>query len=150
MSDAPLPIADDELLYRRVRREDYRWQPDGTPLALSVAFADRRYRPSVNRAALCNYDPSVLVAAPTDGVVGIHAAEVRATDEIVQNDAHGRPLRAYLADVEPVPLPDNLAHAEIVLHPDCDTVSVFRKLCTRLARLANARPWELYPPPLTD
>ena len=92
MSIAP-PVTDNELLYRRARREEYRRQPDGTPLVLSVAFADRRYRPSVNRALLCGHDPTTLVVAVTDGVVGIRTAEVRATDEIVQNDAHGRPLR---------------------------------------------------------
>ena len=146
MSAPASPVTDDELLYRRVRSEDYRWQADGTPLVLSVAFADRRSRPSVNRASLCGHDPTVLVVAPTDGVVGILVADVRATDTVVQNDARGRPLHAYLVDIEPVPLPDNPAHAEIFLHPDCDTVSVFRKLCTRLARLANARPWELIPP----
>jgi hypothetical protein len=41
--------------------------------------------------------------------------------------------------------PDNPAHAEIHTIPDCPDKKVFRKLCERLAQLANERSWEIEP-----
>lgn len=144
------PVADDELLYRRVPAGCYARQPDGTLLILSVAFADRAFRPSVDRAALRGHDPRGMVAAPTDGVVGVVAADVRATDSVDQRDAKGQLVRVLYVDVEPVPLPENPAHAEIFVRPDCPTQGVFRKLCNRLARLANERAWAVRPGVTSD
>lgn len=138
-------VADGEVLYRRVPRQYYTVAPDNTLKVTSQAFAERNQRPSVNRADLCNHDPVPMCNGPTDGVVSIVTKDVRDTDTVVQNDARGRPIQIYYVDVDPAPLADNPAHAEIYVQPQCPTPNVFRKLCTRLARLANERAWEVYP-----
>jgi hypothetical protein len=49
---------------------------------------------------------------------------------------HGTTGQEYGVDVEPVPLPDNPAHAEIFGRPPFDTDKVFERIKQALARLA--------------
>jgi hypothetical protein len=146
-----IPVADEETLYRRVPRVAglYLVQADGSVKISSAAFSDRSFRPSVDRAELCRYDPSKTQHELSDGVVSVVTRNVRSIDTVVQNDTVGNPIQAFSVDVEHVPilnhstLPDNPAHAEIFMNPSCPNKSVFRKLAERLAQLANERPWEI-------
>lgn len=139
-------VKDDELLYRRVqaRRKLKVRQPDGTFRVSSQAFNDRYYRPSVNRAELCNYDPRLVQFEPTDGVVSLVTRDVRAIDHLIQYDSKQQPIQKYNVDVEHVPEPDNFAHAEIYMIPTTENPkAVFHKLIERLAQLASQRAWEI-------
>lgn len=123
----------------------YAWDADGTVRITSQAFSDRRYRPSVDRAKLRNYSPRLCLLAESDGVVSVITHAVRTIDTVVQNDKHGKPMQIFEIDVEAVPivndsaLPDNPAHAEIYMKPECSDKRVFRKLCERLAQFASER-----------
>jgi hypothetical protein len=138
-------VKDDEILYRRIQagRNLKVSLPDGTFRLSSQAFSDPNYRPSVNRAELCNYDPKHTQMKPTDGVVSLVVHEVRAIDSIVQNDPKGQPIQTYNVDVEHVPEPENVAHAEIYMKPTTENRKVFHRLIERLAQLASQRPWEI-------
>lgn len=146
-----IPVEDDEVLYRRVPRKEglYVATPDRKIRVSSAAFSDPGYRPSVDRARMCGNDPRKTQQDVTDAVVSVVTRDVRGIDTVVQNDSNGRPIRAFCVDVEHVPvfdhpvLPDNHAHAEIYLIPEVSNKSVFRKLCERLSKLANERPWEI-------
>jgi len=146
-----IPVADDEVLYRRVPRVEglYIIQAGGTIKVSSAAFSDRSFRPSVNRAELCHNDPGETQRDPSDGVVSVVAGDVRSIDTVVRNDGKGNLIQAFGVDVEHVPiinhpeLPDNPAHAEIYLIPTSSNKAVFRRLCERLTQLANERPWEI-------
>jgi hypothetical protein len=142
MADSPVtPVAvgDDELLYRAVRAGFVRRMGDGELRISSQAFADRMMRPSVDRAPLRNFDPSLTRFNPSDGVVSVTARDVRSINA-TRNDANGNPVQEYVADVEPVPLPDNPAHAEIFGRPGFDNDKVFRRVCEALTRVIR---WEI-------
>lgn len=134
-------VKDDEILYRRVQAGKNRKvpQPDGTFRLSSQAFGDPNYRPSVNRAELCDNDPAKVQLNPTDGVVSLLTYEVRATDTVILYNQN-RVIQSYNIDVEHVPEPDNFAHAEIYMTPPTRSQGVFRRLQERLARLAK---WEI-------
>lgn len=146
-----IPVADEEVLYRRVPRVEglYAVQADGTLKVSSAAFSDRSFRPSVNRAELSHNDPEKTQRDPSDGVVSVITHDVRFINSVVQNDAKGNLIQIFRVDVEHVPilnhaeLPDNPAHAEIFLIPTSSNKTTFRKLCERLAQLASERPWEI-------
>ncbi len=147
------PVVDDEILYRRVPqgKNFYITQANGTVKFSSQAFADRSFRPSVDRAELCHYDPTWTQRDASDGVASVVTRDVRSIDTVVQNDEKGNLIRVFCANVEHVPiinhaeLLDNSAHAEIYLIPSCTNKAVFRKLCERLAQLVGERPWEIEP-----
>jgi len=86
-----IPVADDEVLYRRVPRVEglYIIQAGGTIKVSSAAFSDRSFRPSVNRAELCHNDPGETQGDPSDGVVSVVAGDVRSIDTVVRNDGKG-------------------------------------------------------------
>ena len=140
------PIADDEILYRRVPNDTTFYKVvDGKIQVSSQAFSDRNFRPSVDRAKLRENDPRHTQRKPSDGIVSVITQDVRAIHGLVQND---KEARSFTVDVEHAPIfndpvePDNPAHAEIHTIPMCDK-KVFRKLIERLAQLAKARPWEM-------
>jgi len=142
-------IADDEILYRRVQagRGLYKVLPDGRVQFSSQAFLDPRKRPSVDRAILQNYEAQRSKIDRSDGVTSIVAHEVRAIKDLVRYDEKGKVIvHIFAVDVEPVPLLDNQAHAEIVMHPAfAVNDGAFKKLRERLAILANQRQWAAPP-----
>jgi hypothetical protein len=146
-----IPVADEEILYRRVPRVEglYLVQAGRSIRVSSAAFSDRSFRPSVDRAELCHHDPTKTQRESSDGVVSVVTNDVRSIDTIVQNDGKGNLILTFRVDVEYVPilnhptLLDNPAHAEIFLIPTSSNKAVFRRLCERLAQLANERPWEI-------
>ena len=143
-------VDDGELLYRRIPagRKLYKYRIDGTIEISSQAFTDRQFRVSVDRAALCGNNPRHTLGNVPGGVVGLVCREVRNLDDLARNDQKGAIIQRFRIDVEPAPLPENLAHAEIYAIPpftDADSKGAFHRLCRRLARLAETRPWEILP-----
>jgi hypothetical protein len=120
-------VADDEILYRSVRRDQIIPVEGGVRLS-SQAFTDRHMQVSVDRAKLRNHDPRNCQMSPTDAVVSLRVSDVRGS-------LPGCP--EYEIDVRPDPLPDNPAHALIYAQPQYANPSVFRKLRERLALLAR-------------
>jgi hypothetical protein len=109
-------VEDDELLYRRVTPNHWKPKKDGSGFYLSSqAFADPQRRPSVDRAMLCEFDPAYTQQDSANYVLSLLAGEVRGIDTVVRY-ANGVPVDHYAVDVEPVPIDDNDAHAEIYAH----------------------------------
>lgn len=141
-------VDDDEILYRRIAasRNLFKIRTDGTIEISSAAFGDRELRISVDRAKLCNYNPGYTLGNESGVVVGLVAGKVRNIDGITRNDHKGKAIEQFKIEVEPVPLPDNPAHAEIYAIPafiETDAKAAFHRLCRRLARLAEAGQWVL-------
>ncbi len=132
-------VADAECLYRSVKKDHC--QADPVHKVTSGAFLDPQYRPSVDRAHLRNHDPSRTLQDPTDGIVMLVTAEVRAIEGVRRS----APDVTYRVDVEPRPEPGNPAHAEIYLDPAPPNRGAFDKLRLQLARLANKREWAIKP-----
>lgn len=132
-------VEDDETLYRSVVPNLWKQKNYGEFYLSSQAFADRRQRPSVDRAKLCGHDPSYARFRPSDYVCSLITRDVRAIDTVVRHDKKGVPQVRHNVDVEPVPLPDDPAHAEIYAVPEISGGRLFERLLERLAYLAR---WE--------
>ncbi len=137
-------VSEDEVLYRCVRRQ-YIEVVNGGAWLSSLAFSDPRFRPSVDRAMLRNSDPKQTQVDESDAVVSMIAVEVRGIGTVVQRSEKGNAVLRRAVDVEPVPLPNNPAHAEIYGTPEFATKGVFKKLSLALAQIAR---WEILPPDL--
>jgi|SRR5579883_1192476 len=143
-------IQDEELLYRRISagRGLYAFGEEGTIEISSAAFSDREFRISMDRAKLCGNDPGYTLRGEKGGVVGLFVGEIRNIEGLARNDQKGRAIQQFSIDVKPAPLENNPAHAEIyALLPftHADRKAAFRRLCQRLAYLAEARGWEIVP-----
>lgn len=137
-------VYNDEILYRRIsaHRKLYKIKNDGTIEISSEAFSDRQLRVSVDRAKLCNNNPRYTLGSEPGIVVGILTSDVRNMDGLSRNDQKGNPLVQFKIDVEPVPLLENPAHAEIFAIPafsNADRRGAFHRLCRRLVRLAEEK-----------
>jgi len=144
-------VDEDEILYRRILagRKLYNYKTDRTIKISSMAFTDREFRVSVDRAKLCNNNPRYTKGDEPGGVVSLVARDIRSINELTRNDPKGRPIQLFKIDVATAPLQGNPAHAEIYAIPeftDADEQGAFHRLCKRLARLAEARQWEILPP----
>jgi len=153
----PAYVADNEELYRRILANPlcYERQPNGVIRVTRAAFNDPKMRPSVDRARYCGYDPaytqrgdprcredggSGVQAGSRCGVVSLMTQNLRLIGQITSGDP-SQPTE-HTVDVEYAPLPDNIAHAEIVTHPPIGKENAFRRLRTALAQIAK---WEIYP-----
>ena len=137
-------VHNDEILYRRIsaRRKLYKIKNDGTIEISSEAFSDRQLRVSVDRAKLCNNNPRYTLGIEPGVVVGLLANDVRNLDGLTRNDQKGNPLIQFRIDVEPIPLLENPAYAEIFALPafeNADRRGAFHRLCRRLVRLAEEK-----------
>jgi hypothetical protein len=129
-------VAENETLYRAIMN-DPRMLPidnQGIQRISTSAFNDAGRRPSVDRAILC---PAGAIDTRNrfsqgSGVLSLVAADVRAISTV-----HGSTGQVYGVDVEPVPLPENAAHAEIFGRPPFDTDKVFDRIKQSLARIAT-------------
>ena len=129
-------VADVEILYRALA-PDPRMLPidaEGNRRISSNAFNDAGRRPSVDRALLCPGGPeeSRTRFRPGSGILSLSASDVREISVV-----HGGTGQVYGVDVEPVPLAQNLAHAEIFGRPPFDTDKVFDRIKQALARIAS-------------
>ena len=137
-------VHNDEILYRRIsaHRKLYKIRTDGTIEISSEAFSDRQLRVSVDRAKLCDNNPRFTLGNEPGVVVGLLTSDVRNLEDLTRNDQKGNPLVQFKIDVEPVPLSDNPAHAEIFAIPafeNADKRGAFHRLCRRLVRLAEEK-----------
>lgn len=129
-------VDDHELLYRAIRPDAnlLTYNEDGTLRISSNAFNDALRRPSVDRASLCIDGPAEcqMRFAPGSGILSLLTEDVRAISA-----THGVTGIIYCADVEAVPLPNNVTHAEIFGKPPFDTDKVFVRIKHSLARIAQ-------------
>ena len=135
-------VSDEEILYRRIsiHRNLYKVKPDGTVEISSAAFSDRELRVSVDRARLCDNNPRHTLGNEPGIVIGLLTYDVRNVKDLTRNDSAGKPSQSFKVDVEPVPLPENAAHAEIFAIPqfvEGDKKGAFHRLCRRLVRLVE-------------
>lgn len=141
-------VGDEEILFRNISfaHNQCKKNADGSWHLSSQAFSDRSFKPSVDRAVLCNTNPFHTQKSEKDGVVSVVTIDVRATATVIQNDAKGNPIQTHAIDVTPDPIqPHNLAHALITASPEYGTPKVFRKLLERLQFLAQSRGWLIEP-----
>lgn len=149
-------VEDDEILYRSISIKRSQCVPNGVGgyRLSSQAFTDSSQKPSVDRACLCDNDPTRAQKSPTDGIVSLIAREVRSIKNFNQTK-DGKPLQdesgqelMHVFDVIPDPIttpPENPAHALIVTSPSYASRSAFNRLIERLARIAETRGWIITP-----
>lgn len=117
----------------------------------SQAFLDRQYKVSVDRAKLCNFDPTKTQQKNENAVVSLLTEDVRQIDTVIERNQKGKCVEKHRIDVIPDALEDNEAHALIVPDPECQKPKqVFRKLIDAPARLANERGWAICPLEIRD
>ena len=130
------PVLDAETLYRAIRSDArlLTLDSEGRPRISSMAFNDPGRRPSVDRAALCPGGPAETRDrfSPGSGVLALMARDVRTL-----TTTHGGTGIIYGVDVEPVPLQENAAHAEIFGRPPFDSDKVFERIKQALTRIAS-------------
>jgi hypothetical protein len=128
-------VDDNEILYRCVKPVHWKRRENGEFYLSAQAFTDRNYRPSVDRAKLCSYDPSYTQREETDYICTLLTEDIRAIETVVKYH-DSQPVEQHAIDVDPVPLHDNAAHAEIYAHPQISSRSVFRRLQESLVGLS--------------
>jgi hypothetical protein len=147
-------VANEEILYRRVPSgmRLYQFLPDGSIQIEPTAFEDRECRISVDRAELCPnkaYDTfNRSTKGQEDGVASLVTRDVRSTEGLISTYGDQGVIQEFTVDIEHMLIPENDAHAEIHGNPEFsrrDKKKAFRKLCHRLAALAEARGWEIVP-----
>ncbi|MFJ1212933.1 hypothetical protein [Burkholderia pyrrocinia] len=144
-------VQDDEHLYRRVPNLPTMFKVESDKLRLSSSvFNDPESstgekRPSVDRAKLRNYDPVQSKTAPTQGIVGLLAADVRLIKDAKKTDDKGNVEYVHEVDVVPNPLPGNDAHALVTVSPTFESRRPFDRLKECLARLAERQGWLVEP-----
>lgn len=139
-------VHDDEILFRRVEndKKNFYIHEDGVTRVTYSAFSDSSKQISVDRAELCNHNPSHTQKRPENGVVQLTAGEVR----VIGNIEHGETKNPYEFDVIPDPiighpqLEDNLAHALIWPDPEKLSKGAYTKLRHALAFIAS---WLILP-----
>ena len=149
-------VEDDEILYRSVsfKRNQCVLDENGAWRLSSQAFTDSSLKPSVDRACLCEHEPSRAQKSPEDGIASLIALEVRNIKDFKQTnngkpltDENGQELR-HAFDVIHDPIttqPENPAHALIIATPGYSGKSAFKRLIERLARIAEKRDWLITP-----
>ncbi len=141
-------VRNEEELYRSVRGEieydEYSVNDAGKYIVQPAAFRDRHKRPSVDRAELRNFDPSLSKLSDTDGIVSLVTGEIRFLPKV---DIE---LADHTIDVIYTPISENPAHSEISMTPTYRISNnrekkAFKSLQKALARLANLKGWTLKP-----
>ena len=142
-------VEDSEELYRRVASGfNYcKKTEDGWHVSAS-AFGDREQKVSVDRASLCDNDPTRTQIELADGIALLIAGEVRRISRqgLNPNRNDGEPkLLTYNIDVIHRPTHENPAHTQVEPSPPYKTGNVFKKIREALALLAAKRPWLIEP-----
>ena len=141
-------VRDEEKLYRSVRGEieydEYSINDAGEYIVQPAAFRDRHRRPSVDRAELRGFDPSLSKLSNTDGIVSLITGEVR---RLPKEDIQ---LADHTIDIIYMPTMENFAHSQIMMAPTCSISKTrekkaFKSLQKALARLVNQQGWTLKP-----
>ena len=141
-------VLNEEDLFRSIRDEAQHFGCDsrGALTRLSVsAFNDREKRPSVDRACMRHGGASESRKSPTDGVVVVVAAEIRAIRGVTTLDRKGNVAQHHDVDVLHDPEPDNHSHALVLAAPHVASESAFKRLKEALCRIAERRGWAFRP-----
>ncbi len=112
-------VRDDEVLYRSVRGqygEEYSYEDRKLNIS-SEAFRDRERKPSVDRAELKEFNPSLSKRSYTDGIVILITEDVRSIGSVKTKTNNGDAV-IHAVDVTYDPTPDNPAHSKIVVNPE--------------------------------
>lgn len=135
-------IESGEWLYRAVYANEVVRREDGSVEVKAEAFRDQHYRPSVDQASLREFEPHRTrdYFGADRAVVTLTAAQVRSISPLADYDSKGREVEGPQVDVEPVPLEDNRAHAEIFGKPAIHRDKLFKRLRLSLSRLAEQHP----------
>ncbi|MDE0425272.1 MAG: hypothetical protein OXI94_14920, partial [Gemmatimonadota bacterium] len=145
-------VRNDELLYRSVRSEsevEEYFFDRGKLIIRPAAFNDKGKKPSVDRAELREFDPSLSKLNETDGIVSLIAGDIRGIKE-VKTKAEDKNV-VHAVDVIYDPTPENSAHSQIIVAPEffgtgSKQKRTFKKLRIALATLATENGWTLEPP----
>ncbi len=134
MADTVNDIADEEILYRSVRQEEYRLEA-GQLIIQSTAFNARSQRISFDRALLRTAEESRK--ADDQAVFSVTAAEVRSIE-----GARIQSSSLYYVEVVASPIENNSAHAHVEAIPHQETMPPlsaegFKRLKRELAKLAQ-------------
>jgi len=148
-------VRDDELLYRSVRSEsevEEYFFDRGKLIIRPAAFNDKRKKPSVDRAELREFDPSLSKLNETDGIVSLIAGDIRSIKEVETKAEDRSVVHAVdvIYDPNPESDPENYAHSQIIVAPEffgtgSKQKSTFKKLRVALATLATENGWTLEP-----
>ena len=142
------PVRNDETLYRSVRidpkYDEYYYNDAGELVIQPAAFNDKNKKPSVDRAELNGYDPSLSKLSRTDGIVSLITSNVRA---IPDEDCT---IADHIIDVIYAPTMRKSAHSQITMTPKHPVTNsrrnkVFKKLRYALAHQATEKGWTLAP-----
>ena len=145
-------VRNEEELYRSVRgklEEEYSYGPKGNLQISSEAFRDRDRKPSVDRAELRGYDPTLSKLSDTDGVISLMTADVRAIG-IVKTKIQNEDAVVHAVDVVYAPTSENPAHSLIIVKPEFfgsknKQRNTFKLLQFALAELAEKNGWTVKP-----
>ncbi len=145
-------LQDDEVLYRSVRGElnnEYSYDDTNKLIISSQAFGDRNKKPSVDRAKLRAYDPSLSKLSDTDGIISLMTGEVRAIGKVKTKNQNVDVI-VHAVDVVYAPTPENPAHSQITVNPEFfgsrnKQRNAFKLLQLALAELATKNGWTLEP-----
>ena len=145
-------VQDDEVLYRSVRGElnnEYSYNDTNKLVISSQAFRDRNKKPSVDRAKLRAFNPSLSKLSDTDGIISLMTGEVRAIGKVNTKNQNVDVI-VYAVDVVYDPTPGNPAHSQIIVNPEFfgsrnKQRNAFKLLQLALAELATKNGWTLEP-----
>lgn len=158
-------VADEEILFRRVRNEDeYVVFVNGKYVVTGQAFSDRTMKPSVDLASLCVElgGPAFTQNGEDNGVARLLTRDVRNLVAMGREEFK-LPLPPRMSkevkiphavDVHPCPVKDvaderdNPAHAELRPSPEWCNKGAFRRLLEGLEQIAKVEilPKSLRPP----
>lgn len=145
---ATSPVLNEEGLYRSIRDEVQHFGCDarGALTRLShSAFNDRGKQPSVDRARMRPGGASESRKSPSDGVVTVAAAEVRAIRTVATLDRKGNVAQQHEVNVVHDPEPNNHSHALVVTAPHAASDGAFKRLKEALCRIAERKGWAFRP-----
>ncbi len=145
-------VRDDEVLYRSVRgklNEEYSYDDTGKLRFSSQAFRDISKKPSVDRAELKGFNPSLTKLSHTDGIVSLITRDIRAIGT-VETKTQDADAVIHAVNVVYDPTPENPAHSQITVKPEFfgsknKQKNAFKLLRRALAKLATKNGWTLEP-----
>ena len=147
----PTKVEDEEALYRAIRSgsEEY-VRADGALRFTVLAFADREYKPSVDRSSI-RTDPTGAKKMSTDGVTKLITHQVRAICDIkVAPDKKGDTAvyaidaihnRIEASETES----ENHAHCRVVCSPDVKVNHFNKRVREALANVATSHGFVVEP-----
>ena len=129
--------------------DEYSYDDTGKLRFSSQAFRDLNKKPSVDRAELKGFNPSLSKLNHTDGIVSLMTRDIRAIGT-VKTKIKDADAVVHAVDVLYDPTPENPAHSQIIVNPEFfgsknKQKNAFKLLRRSLAKLATKNGWTLEP-----